>query len=160
MISNRRLLALLIIGIVGFLTLALVFGEMLGVYDIVWWWDDSLHAVSGILLVFIGLYVLQLLERKTVLTLKPITIALFVFCFAIACDVAWEIYEFIVDVTFGVAMQQWNMPPNAIVMGKSYQGMGLRDTMSDLILSFGGALVTSLGIYIHKRRGAIAKAIR
>lgn len=134
------------------MVLALVFGEMLHVYDKVWWWDDMLHTLSGGLLAFIGLYVLRLLERKNAMKLKPMTIALFAFCFAITAGVVWEIYEFVVDVVFGFAMQQWNMPPNAIVMGKSYQGMGLRDTMQDLILATIGALITSIGLFIQARR--------
>jgi len=62
--------------------------------------------------------------------------------------VLWEIFEFSVDVVFGAAMQQWNLPDDARLMGKAFQGSGLRDTMSDLILASGGALFAAIFSYL------------
>jgi hypothetical protein len=152
MMTNRRLFWLLVAASIGFMALALVFGEMLHVYDKVWWWDDMLHALSGILFAYVGLYVLHLLERKNAVKLHPATVLLFTFCFTITAGVVWEIYEFVLDIVLGFTMQQWNMGPHAIVMGKSYQGMGLRDTMQDLILATVGAFMTSVGICVNARR--------
>lgn len=136
----------------AFVIAAVVFGEMLDVYDAFWWWDDMLHGVSGVLFALIGLGVLYSLNRHKELTLSPLAVALFVACFAISMGVAWEIYEFLMDVYRASTMQQWNMGSNAIVMGRDYQGMGLRDTMSDLILATIGASMTSVATYVVYRR--------
>lgn len=124
-------------------------------YDKVWWWDDMLHGLSGILLAYVGLYLVRVLERKNATKLHPMTVLLFTFCFAITGGVVWEIYEFVADIIFGFTMQQWNMGPHAIVMGNSYQGMGLRDTMQDLILAVAGALLASGAIYAGHRKGQV-----
>jgi hypothetical protein len=58
-------------------------------------------------------------------------------------------------VAFKTVMQRWNMPSDAIVIGHDYQGMGLRDTMSDLITATTGALIAgtfSYFAYGRKRR--------
>lgn len=143
------------LALIGFITLSLVFGEMIHMYDKVWWWDDTLHALSGILFAYIGLYLVRVLEQKHAVKLHPMTVLLFTFSFAITAGVAWEIYEFIMDIIFGFTMQQWNMGPHAIVMGNSYQGMGLRDTMQDLILAVAGAVLASGAIYANHRKGQV-----
>jgi len=155
MITNRRFFWLLASASIGFITLSMVFGEMIHMYDKVWWWDDMLHALSGILLAYVGLYLIRVLERKNAVKLHPVTVLLFTFSFAITGGVVWEIYEFVADIIFGFTMQQWNMRPSAIVMGNSYQGMGLRDTMQDLILAVAGALLASGAIYSRHREGQV-----
>ncbi len=150
--KNQQFLGLLFAASIGFISLAVVFGEMIHMYDRAWWWDDMLHALSGILFAYIGLYMLHVLERKNAVRLHPMTILLFTLCFAITAGVLWEIYEFVLDISFGFTMQQWNMGPHAIVMGNSYQGIGLRDTMQDLILATIGAFVTAFAIAIRTRR--------
>jgi glycopeptide antibiotics resistance protein len=144
----RNAPSILVIFIGLFLFCALGLGEMLKVYDLVWWWDDMLHGMSGIILGFAGLFTLYFLNGRTTEAMKPLFVAIFVFMFAISLGVIWEIYEFFVDIIFGTAMQQWNMPPNAIVGGRSFQGMGLRDTMDDLILASIGAIIAAMFCYV------------
>jgi FlaA1/EpsC-like NDP-sugar epimerase len=131
-----------------FILAALLLGEVFHMYAAVWWWDDMLHSASGIVLVLIGLLVVYFFNVRHTMALSPLFVALFVFCFALAWGVLWEIFEFVIDIVFHTSMQQWNMPPQAIVMGASYQGMGLRDTMSDLIEATCGAAVTATGVYM------------
>lgn len=130
-----------------FMASALVLGEMLKMYDVVWWWDDMLHGVSGVIFGLIGLVAIYFFNARYSMAISPLFVAVFVFCFAVTMGVLWEIYEFIVDVTFKTTMQQWNMPPWATVMGRDYQGMGLRDTMSDLILASVGSLCIAVFSY-------------
>jgi hypothetical protein len=55
------------------------------------------------------------------------------------------------DVYFGTAMQKWDLPEETSLIGRPYQGSGLRDTMSDLILGSAGALVTSfISYFLYK----------
>lgn len=131
-----------------FVLAALLLGEVFHMYAAVWWWDDMLHSASGIVLALIGLLVVYFFNIRRTMTLSPLFVAVFVFCFALAWGVLWEIFEFVVDIVFHTSMQQWNMPPQAIVMGVSYQGMGLRDTMSDLIEATCGAALTAAAVYV------------
>lgn len=137
-----------------FILAALYLGEALNAYDHLWWWDDMLHGLSGIILGLIGLLAIYFFNARHSMALRPMFVAVFVFCFATTIGVMWEIFEFAIDFFSKTAMQQWNMPPQAIVMGRDYQSMGLRDTMSDLILATIGSLIAAIIAYIaykHKR---------
>lgn len=137
--------------VAAYLLAAIVLGGALKFYDKFWWWDDMLHAVSGELLVITGIVIGTIALRGHAVKLWFMLV--FGFCFALAIGVLWEMYEFTSDLTLHTAMQQYDMPPQAIVMGASYQGMGLRDTMSDLINAAGGATLTVivLSVVFHRR---------
>lgn len=134
--------------IASFVLAALVLGEWLNMYDAVWWWDDMLHGLSGVILGLIGLLAIYFFNARHNMNLSPSFVAVFVFCFAVSMGVVWEVYEFTIDVFLEGTMQQWNMGPNAIVMGKPYQGMGLRDTMSDLIVACLGAFIAAIFSFV------------
>jgi hypothetical protein len=51
------------------------------------------------------------------------------------------------DDMVGSAHQKWDLPETEIMIGKTYQGSGLRDTMSDLIVDSIGAFITSVIAY-------------
>ncbi|MDR0400339.1 MAG: hypothetical protein LBH51_05285 [Treponema sp.] len=111
------------------------------------WWDDFLHTLSGIIMGFIGFIVIYKINYRYTMNISPLLVALFSFTFAITLGVFWEIMEFTCDVLLGTANQKWNLSDTEILMGKPYQGSGLRDTMSDLILDSIGAFATSLITY-------------
>ena len=111
------------------------------------WWDDLLHTVSGVIVGFIGFLIVYKLNHKYSMDFNPLLIAIFAFTFSVTIGVIWEIFEFLMDVWFGTAMQKWNLPETTSLMGRPYQGSGLRDTMSDLILASLGALFTSVFCY-------------
>lgn len=93
------------------------------------------------------------------MAISPLFVAAFAFTFAITIGVLWEIFEFSMDVFCHTALQQWDLPAHSILMGRGYQGVGLRDTMSDLIVTWAGASVTSILIYLvykYKRASALA----
>lgn len=106
-------------------------GEVQYFYDKFWWWDLSLHGLSGLMLGAFGFLLVAYLHRHTriIKKLNPYFIALFAFCFAVTLGVIWEILEFTIDASFGFRMQK----------------TGLVDTMWDLIVNTMGALVISLG---------------
>ncbi len=111
------------------------------------WWDDLLHTLSGIIIGFIGFIVIYKINHNYSMDISPLLVALFSFTFAVSLGVIWEIMEFTADVFLGTANQKWDLPDTAVLIGKSYQGSGLRDTMSDLIVDSIGALVTSIITY-------------
>lgn len=129
-----------------FLFASLFLGEIRGFYDRFWWWDLLLHATSGLLLGILGfllVYVLNESERIA-LEMKPGFVALFAFLFAVAFGGIWEIFEFAMDQIFGTRMQKEMLGDPS----------GLTDTMWDLIVDTGGALVISLlgWMYMVKRK--------
>lgn len=134
---------------------ALVGGGLFKLYDALWWWDDLLHGLSGGVLSLWGYYIARQASGNTP-SMSPLFCSFFAFCFALAGGVCWEIFEFLSDLSLHTAMQQWDMPAQAIVMGASYQGMGLRDTMSDLINATVGASLTTAVLYAIASRWPIA----
>ena len=109
---------------------SLFLGEVHGYYVRFWWWDVVLHVGSGFLLGILGfllVYVLNEIENVD-LHMRPRFVALFAFMFAVGMGALWEIFEFGMDQLFDLNMQK----------------SGLIDTMWDLIVDAGGALVISV----------------
>lgn len=109
---------------------SLFLGEVHGYYIRFWWWDVVLHIGSGFLLGILGfllVYVLNEVESVD-LHMRPRFVAFFAFMFAVGMGALWEIFEFAMDQLFGLNMQK----------------SGLVDTMWDLIVDTGGAIVIAL----------------
>lgn len=121
---------------VVFVFASLFLGEVRGYYGRFWWWDTALHTASGFLLGILGFLLVYVLNEKEEIELemKPGFVALFAFVFAVALGALWEIFEFAMDVLFGMNMQK------AMLGDPS----GLTDTMWDLIVDAAGALVIAL----------------
>lgn len=148
--KNLHYLLLLIIAV--FVLAALGAGELLNAYEIFWWWDDMLHAFSGLIIGLVGLLSIYYFNARHTMKISPLFVAVFVFCFAMAMGALWEVFEFCMDWLFGLNMQRWNMPLDSVVIGADYQGMGLRDTMSDLITALIGALAAAIFSYFAWER--------
>lgn len=125
------------IALVVFIYTGLFMGEVHAYYTKFWWWDVALHASSAVVFGFIGFIILYLLYDEKKIIAKPLTIALFTFCFALAMGACWEIFEFSMDQTFG-----WNM-----------QRSGLVDTMWDLIVDTIGAFIASVLGFLYIKGG-------
>lgn len=145
--------------LLAFSLAAIVAGEMLGAYKALWWWDDMLHSLAGAIFSIAGFLIVYFLNGRHSMAISPLFIAVFSFTFAITIGVLWEMFEFTVDFFLHTALQQWNLPVNSILIGRDYQGTGLRDTMSDLVVTWIGASVSSVFAYLvykHKRIAALA----
>ena len=148
----------LLVAIMTFAVLSLVIGDAFGQYGNFWWWDDMLHASSGVIAGFVGYLLVYFYNGRYNMRMNPLFVGVFAFTFAIAVGVVWEIFEFSVDYWLLTDMQGWSFPPNAPLIGKPFQGSGLRDTMSDLIVSTIGALIASMVAYFtykNNRRSAL-----
>lgn len=122
-----------------FACLAQFVGSMLGVYTLLPFYDVVLHGLSGVLLISFGYKILTwLLEPSPSAALPPIVFAAFAFFFSVACAGIWEIFEFLCD-TF---------------LGFQNQGVGVADTMQDIIAGSIGAVLGSLVLYRHLRNKA------
>lgn len=117
-----------------------------------WWWDDLLHFFSGIIIGFIGFIVIYIINHNYSMDISPLLVALFTFTFAVTLGVFWEVLEFTLDALLASDHQKWGLPPDSVLLGKPYQGSGLRDTMSDLIVDCLGALITSFITYFAYKK--------
>jgi len=89
---------------------------------------------------FLLVYILNNASGVTVV-MSPFFVAFFALCFAVTCGVVWEVFEYLMDVIAGTNMQK----------------SGLHDTMGDLIINIGGALIISINGYIalHKSKNTV-----
>ena len=115
---------------------ALFLGEVRGYYEKLWWWDEVLHITAGLLLGLLGFLIVHALNtsQKVGMQMRPSFVALFAFLFSLSVGTAWEIFEFVMDQSFGLNMQKPMMGDPS----------GLTDTMWDLILDAAAAAAISL----------------
>ena len=133
-----------------FLFCAIYLGEVRNFYFRISFWDNILHAMSGGMLAVIGFYIVVILNQwdRLTLHLSPFFVAFFAFCFAAACGVVWEIYEFAVDRLLGMNMQKYLTDTGEALVGAA----ALEDTMEDLIIDLLSALVVSVLGYFSIRK--------
>lgn len=144
--DNARWILLLIVLVFAFG--AVVVGEIFNAYGTIWWWDDLIHTFGGLILGLIGMLLIYFFNVRYSLKLNPLLVAVFAFSFAISALVLWEVFEFTGDALFKTDMQRWTEPANFEILGQSYQGSGLRDTMSDLIVGWIGAMIAAVIAYL------------
>jgi hypothetical protein len=147
---------LLEVAIVIFIYAAIVISAQFNLYYTVFWWDDLLHFASGIIIGFVGFLLVDRINKRYDMHMVAGMAAVFAFTFALSMGCFWEFGEFTCDALFGSALQKWDLDKLGLaghLLGRSYQGSGLRDTMSDLMLDAVGAFITSMSGYImiHKR---------
>ena len=113
-------------------------GEAFDFYERLWWWDLALHGFSAVGFGLSGfLFVFMLFEGDR-FAAPPLAISFITFCVAMTIGAIWEIFEYGMDITFGMNMQK----------------SGLDDTMGDLIIDAIGASVASLTGYLYLIRNS------
>lgn len=169
--------------VVLFVFAANVMGELGAFYEKIPIWDSLLHAVNGFICAGVGFGLTDILNRsnRVKMSLSPIFVCLFSFCFSMTVGVVWEFFEFGADMFFGKDMQKDTVitaihsglisgKPNVImhirditstvVNGENlgidgYLDIGLIDTMKDLLVNFVGAVVfDTAGWFYLKGRSA------
>ncbi|MFH0808183.1 MAG: hypothetical protein V1888_01035 [archaeon] len=119
--------------VVVFVYASLFLGEVGNFYVRFWWWDILLHGISAVGFGFVGFMILFILYKRGKVQARPMWIAIFSFCFAVAIGAVWEIFEFGMDSFLGMNMQK----------------SGLVDTMWDLIVNGAGALLASVVGFLY-----------
>ena len=120
-----------------FLYASFALGEIRDFYERLWWWDLVLHSSSALvigLIGFLGFYVFYMTYR---IRIAPIYVAGITFGTAITVGTLWEIFEFLIDLSFDLNMQR----------------SGLMDTMTDLIVNAAGAFTAAAVGYYYVRHG-------
>lgn len=136
-----------------FLYCAVFLGEVFSFYYLVPHWDTILHTFSGAMLGALGFILVDLLNRaeNVRVSLSPLFVSLFAFCFALAAGAVWEIYEYTCDCVMGLNMQKYATEQGVQLIGQA----ALRDTMKDIIFDSLAALAVSTAGYfsgIRRRR--------
>ncbi len=120
-----------------FLYAAFGLGEVHQFYARYWWWDLMLHSFSALVLGLAGFLLVYVFLRARRVQMSPLYVALFTFGFAVTLGTLWEIFEFLMDWSFGLNMQK----------------SGLVDTMTDLMVDVGGALLAAWVGYEYVKDG-------
>ncbi len=142
-----------------FLYCSIYLGEVRGFYFLIPYWDTILHTFSGIALGALGFSVLTFLNKtdRVPFNLSPAFVAVFAFCFAVAVDVVWEIYEFAADGLLAMNMQKHALADGQPLVGRA----ALSDTMTDLIVdSVGAAFISLIGyVSLKFKKGWVEKLL-
>lgn len=119
---------------VGFIFASLFSGEVLDVYNHVWWWDNLLHFLSSL---FVGFWIMMWLtilpKRVKGLRIPAWFSALFVMATAFTVTIMWEVAEFGSDQ----------------ILGTFSQGADLYDTMMDLVYELISAIMIAALWWLH-----------
>ncbi len=119
--------------IVFFIIMTKVLGSSLGFYTLVPYWDKLEHFISGFLVVSVGSILYDRLSQEKSVKFNKSLKGWFLFFFAGAAALWWEVFEFSMDNWFGMHCQG-----------------GLSDTMWDGIMgTLGGGMMV---IYMFIRR--------
>ena len=139
-----------------FLYCAVFLGEVLQFYYYVPNWDNILHFFSGGMLGALGFILVEWLNEDVHIrvSLSPAFVALFAFCFALACGAIWEIYEFSIDHLLGLNMQKFATVTGELLVGHE----ALMDTMEDLIVDAVAAFLISMLGYFRLKTAAASAA--
>ena len=147
-------------------------GYAYNMYYTVTWWDDIMHAFSGVIFAMFGAYLPKVINKNGKNSL--VMCAIFGLVFSMAISMAWEFVEFSLDAFFGTDMQkdtvvynirsyllgewsglpvsemaEWNIN-QVLVNGTELPGyldIGLIDSMKDMIVETFGAIVYTV-IYV------------
>ena len=144
-LTGIKLPSMLNVGFYAFLLGSTVLGEVFSLYYRVPCWDDILHFGSGMMIGMIGsvLFMHYCRKKQCQHLISPALIAIASVCFAVFIGVAWEIYEFAGDSLLGLNMQKCLLQDGTALIGNA----ALADTMKDLIVDLGGALVAAFASY-------------
>ena len=110
-INNRmkiELPSVLEIIMIVFVFSANIMGEISSFYEKFPYWDAVLHTLNGFICAGVGFGLVDILNREKAVrvTLSPVFVCLFSFCFSMTAGTVWEFFEFGMDMLFGKDMQK------------------------------------------------------
>lgn len=119
--------------IIVFTFATLFMGSAWNYYERFWWWDLLMHGGSAVGFGLLGFLFVFLMFKGNKYNAPPVSVAFVAFCFGLTIGVIWEIFEYFLDVTFGMTTQ----------------GTGIDDTMHDLIVDTIGAAIGALAGFLY-----------
>jgi len=149
------------------LFISVVLGFLNDYYVNVKGFDKFTHILSGITLSIIAFQTLYVFNqsKKIALKMEPFIMSVFAYTFSITLLVVWEFYEFLADtISYNLDndtlrnMQRYQWINDSLIFPQDY---GLYDTMIDLLVGAGGALVVVVvGYLLIQKKKSITKAIK
>ena len=164
-----------------FATGANIGGEMFELYLRFPWWDSVLHILWGFLGAVFGYAFLKMAQKQE---LTPLGALIGALGFSALTSVCWEFFEYFMDVVFHMDMQKsaWFTAASSLLLnpkgtnqtvtvevesvlvnGEMWPGLldiGLKDTMSDLLLNFAGSIPAAALVMLGTRPGRAARFLR
>jgi len=134
-----------------FIIAAQFFGEIAAFFVRVSWWDDVLHTTSGFLIAIVGFSILNSANKDSnkVMTLKPIFISIFVFCFSMTVAILWEFLEFSIDSLFSSSNMMRTVNSETLV---PLEGLAaVSDTIHDLFLASISSIIVGIFGYFDAK---------
>lgn len=117
------------------LTVCAAAGSILKFYDRFPGYDRVVHFISGLILGYIGVYLVRWLFGRLSLYLEPFVVILFAGLFSFACAGFWEIIEFLTDCVMHMGVQHGNT-----------------DTMGDIVAGYLGGVCFQLHKLFESRK--------
>ncbi|XMB72047.1 hypothetical protein RJI07_08055 [Mycoplasmatota bacterium WC30] len=135
-----------------FIMAALLLGEIAEFFVRIAWWDDMLHTTSGFLIAIVGFSIINSANKdpNKKLTLNPMFISLFVFCFSMTVAIIWEFLEYAID---NLATSS-NMlrTVDSITLVPHVGLLAIKDTMHDLFLAaISSIIISTIGYFDTKK---------
>lgn len=116
-----------------FIFASIFLGEAFDFYERIWWWDLALHGSSAIGFGLIGFLFIFMLFEGDRFAAPAWALAGLAFCVGISVGTMWEIFEYLMDLAFGLNMQK----------------SGVQDTMTDVIINAVGSAIAGLSGYLY-----------
>lgn len=148
-VANRFQIALpgpYLVATTVFIFASIFLGEAFDFYGKLWWWDLALHAASAMGFGLLGFLFVFALFHGDRYAAPPLALSFVAFCVAVTLGSLWEIFEFLMDMTFGLSMQK----------------SGLVDSMTDIILNVIGGAIAGLSGYLYligRRMGGFGQLV-
>ena len=140
-----------------FIVLSTLLGTILGLYDMISFYDLVLHCLSGVLLAGLGLYVYTKLKGEQ--SFNIIIAIIIMIGFAVIGGVLWEIWEYVTDDIMSLNSQKHTTVDGEQLLGHD----ALKDTMLDLISDLVGSVIFALGYigyYVKIRKSKPTRSVR
>ncbi len=130
-------------------TLTAAAGSILKLYDLFPGYDRVVHFISGVILGYLGYYIIDYLFKKLEIPRVIFLMILFSGLFSCFCAGGWEIIEFTTDTVFHA-------------IGSSHLDVqhGNSDTMGDIVSGYLGAAVFKTVKFIEHRKDFSKQEIR
>ena len=123
----------------------IVIGSYMGLFDKLWWFDNMMHILSGVVCAVFGYDFACIIQRKKGKCAATLA-ALFSIMFALSIAVGWEFYEFLMDTLHGTNLQLAKLGKETEMIDISkyrneYGYLGLVDTMTDMMMNAVGGII-------------------
>lgn len=140
----------------------ILFGSYFGLFDKISWFDNFMHALSGVVCAVFGYDFAVIIQRKKG-ECAPTLAAIFSIMFALSIAVSWEFYEFAMDTLHGTNLQLAKFGKETqmfdiLKYNNEYGYLGLVDTMVDMIMNAIGGIIGMIFIIILRNKGKNKKS--